>query len=72
MWEFKDHGKSFEAVYGRDMRPGFRWLHESFGTNWRMTEMQAVLGRIHCGEWRIGPRGEQDRDGLSRMSGEVR
>lgn len=46
MWSYKDHGKSWEAVYERDHPPGFRWLHESFGTNWRMTEMQAVIGRI--------------------------
>ncbi|MDG5499203.1 DegT/DnrJ/EryC1/StrS aminotransferase family protein [Marinobacter sp. BGYM27] len=46
MWSCKDHGKSWEAVYERDHAPGFRWLHESFGTNWRMTEMQATIGRI--------------------------
>lgn len=46
MWEYKDHGKSFEAVYERKHPPGFRWLHESFGTNWRMLEIQAVIGRI--------------------------
>ncbi len=46
MWSFKDHGKSYEAVYERQHAPGFRWLHESFGTNWRMLEMQAVIGRI--------------------------
>ena len=46
MWSYKDHGKSWEAVYEREHQPGFRWLHESFGTNWRMTEIQAVLGRI--------------------------
>lgn len=46
MWAFKDHGKSFEAVYERAHPPGFRWLHESFGTNWRMLEMQAAIGRI--------------------------
>ena len=46
MWSFKDHGKSYEAVYERTHAPGFRWLHESFGTNWRMLEMQAVIGRI--------------------------
>jgi dTDP-4-amino-4,6-dideoxygalactose transaminase len=45
-WAFKDHGKSFDAVYRRDHPPGFRWLHESFGTNWRMTELQAAIGRI--------------------------
>lgn len=46
MWSFKDHGKSWEAVYERSHPPGFRWLHESFGTNWRMTEVQAAIGRI--------------------------
>lgn len=46
MWSFKDHGKSYAAVYERQHPPGFRWLHESFGSNWRMLEMQAVIGRI--------------------------
>lgn len=46
MWSIKDHGKSWEAVYERQHAPGFRWLHESFGTNWRMMEVQAAIGRI--------------------------
>jgi dTDP-4-amino-4,6-dideoxygalactose transaminase len=46
MWSFKDHGKSFDAVYRREHPPGFRWLHETIGTNWRMLEMQGVIGRI--------------------------
>ena len=50
MWAYKDHGKSWDAIYGleskKDHPPGFRWLHESFGTNWRLTEMQSVIGRI--------------------------
>jgi len=46
MWAYKDHGKSYEAVYEREHPEGFRWLHESFGANWRMTEMQAAIGRI--------------------------
>jgi dTDP-4-amino-4,6-dideoxygalactose transaminase len=46
MWAYKDHGKSYAAVYERQHPPGFRWFHESFGTNWRMLEMQAVIGRI--------------------------
>lgn len=49
MWSFKDHGKSWEAVYERAHPPGFRWVHESFGTNWRMLEMQAAIGRIQLG-----------------------
>jgi dTDP-4-amino-4,6-dideoxygalactose transaminase len=46
MWSYKDHGKSFDAIYNREHPPGFRWLHETFGTNWRMTEMQGAIGRI--------------------------
>jgi len=46
MWAYKDHGKSYEAVYEQEHPEGFRWLHESFGTNYRMTEMQAAIGRI--------------------------
>jgi len=46
MWAYKDHGKSYEAAYEREHPEGFRWLHESFGTNWRMIEMQAAIGRI--------------------------
>jgi len=54
MWSFKDHGKSWEAVYERTHPPGFRWLHETFGTNGRMMEVQAVIGRIQLrrmAEW---------------------
>lgn len=45
-WSYKDHGKSFDAVYRRKHGPGFRWLHESFGTNWRLTEVQSAIGRV--------------------------
>jgi len=44
-WEYKDHGKSWQAVFERQHPQGFRWLHESFGSNYRMTEMQAAIGR---------------------------
>lgn len=43
-WSFKDHGKSHAKVFSDDHPPGFRWLHDSFGTNYRMTSIQAVLG----------------------------
>jgi dTDP-4-amino-4,6-dideoxygalactose transaminase len=54
MWSYKDHGKSWQAVYEREHPPGFRWLHESFGTNWRMLEIQGAIGRIQLrrvGDW---------------------
>ena len=64
MWAYKDHGKSYEAVYEREHSSGFRWLHESFGTNWRMTEIQAVIGRIQLrrmNEWSARRQGNADR-----------
>ena len=45
-WAYKDHGKSYDSVFHKKHPPGFRWLHDSFGTNWRMTEMQAAIGRV--------------------------
>ena len=54
MWSYKDHGKSWEAVYEKVHPPGFRWLHDSFGTNWRMLEIQAAIGRLQLqrmAEW---------------------
>ena len=54
IWAYKDHGKSYEAIYEREHPEGFRWLHETFGSNYRMTEMQAVIGRIQLkkmNEW---------------------
>ena len=50
MWEFmrscKDHGKDFNAIEAENKTNSFKWVHNSFGTNSRMTEMQAVIGRI--------------------------
>lgn len=54
-WAYKDHGKSYAAVYEKEHPPGYRWLHESFGTNWRLTEMQSAIGRIqltHMSKWK--------------------
>ncbi|MFB9146793.1 DegT/DnrJ/EryC1/StrS family aminotransferase [Halomonas alkalicola] len=64
MWAYKDHGKSWEAVYEREHPPGFRWLHESFGTNWRLTEMQSAIGRIQLArmpEWKAARQANAER-----------
>jgi dTDP-4-amino-4,6-dideoxygalactose transaminase len=74
MWEYKDHGKSWDAVYNREHPPGFRWLHETFGTNWRLTEMQSAMGRVQLAkldQW-IEKRRENARvliEGLSGVPG---
>jgi dTDP-4-amino-4,6-dideoxygalactose transaminase len=77
MWSYKDHGKSWDAVYERSHPPGYRWLHESFGTNFRMIEAQAVLGRIQLprlGEWTARRTANADAyiKALERFDGAVR
>jgi dTDP-4-amino-4,6-dideoxygalactose transaminase len=75
-WSYKDHGKSYDAIYKRPPPgPGlFNWIHESFGTNWRMTEMQAAIGRAQLRKldgWREARRRNAavlDRE-LSSISG---
>jgi dTDP-4-amino-4,6-dideoxygalactose transaminase len=49
-WSFKDHGKNFETVFAANPKPGYRWLHDSIGTNWRLTEMQAAIGLLQLGK----------------------
>lgn len=46
VWSYKDHGKDYDLVFRQDHDPGFKWLVNSFGTNCRMTEMQAAIGRV--------------------------
>ena len=56
MWAFKDHGKTHEVVFGHEHPPGFRWLHERFGSNFRLTELQSAIGRIQLQrlpEWSV-------------------
>ncbi len=45
-WSYKDHGKSMAGAGNGEHGPEFRWLHDSFGTNWRLTEMQSAIGRV--------------------------
>lgn len=49
-WSFKDHGKSRSAIQQKASRPGFKWVHESLGTNYRLTGMQAAIGRVQLGK----------------------
>jgi dTDP-4-amino-4,6-dideoxygalactose transaminase len=49
-WSYKDHGKDYDAVFGPNESDQFRWVHHSFGTNWRMTEMQAAIGLVQLGK----------------------
>lgn len=46
VWSLKDHGRDFDEVFHRQHGPGHRWLCTTFGTNWRLTEMQSAIGRI--------------------------
>lgn len=71
-WAYKDIGRSHDAVYRRRHEPGFRWLTESFGSNWRLTEMQAAIGRVQLAklpEWTAARRHNAKllADGLAAM-----
>lgn len=64
MWSYKDHGKSWKAVYEKQYPLGFRWLHESIGTNGRMIEIQAAIGRIQLrklADWTMRRRANANR-----------
>ena len=72
-WEFRDHGKSLSRVFADDHPLGFRWLHESFGSNWRLTEIQGAIGRLQLRKldgWVESRRANAARlrDGLSSVS----
>jgi dTDP-4-amino-4,6-dideoxygalactose transaminase len=75
-WSYKDHGKSYDAVYGQPApKPGlFNWIHEGFGTNGRMTELQAAMGRVQLGKLAQSRRARQRNaailtEALSRVAG---
>lgn len=74
-WSFKDHGKSHALT--RDRRgdsTGFRWVHNDFGTNLRLTEVQSAVGRVQLrrlSDW-VGTRqrlAAMLTDGLGRIPG---
>ena len=46
IWSLKDHGKNFKSVFYKKHKTGFKWLHDNLGSNYRMTEIQAAIGRI--------------------------
>ena len=45
-WSLKDHGRDYDVVFNRKSGTGFKWMVNSFGTNYRMNEIQAAIGRI--------------------------
>ena len=45
-WSLKDHGKNRRKMLEPPQGHGFRWVHDSLGTNGRMIELQAAIGRI--------------------------
>jgi dTDP-4-amino-4,6-dideoxygalactose transaminase len=53
-WGFKDHGKNYQSMQQKPTNVGFRWLHDEFGTNWRLSEVQSAIGRLQLrkvSEW---------------------
>lgn len=48
-WSYKDHGKDFDDMARPDPSPGFKWQHFGLGSNYRMAEMNAAIGRMQLG-----------------------
>ena len=75
MWSLKDHGKNRERMLEPNPEPGkFKWVHDSFGTNFRMLEMQAAIGRVQLralDDWKASRNANAAalRDELSRHAG---
>ena len=48
-WEYRDHGKSLAKLSDPEFmgRPSsFRWIHDSFGSNYRLPELEAAMVRV--------------------------
>lgn len=46
IWSLKDCGKNFNKIINKPSNTyNFRWIHDFNGTNLRMTELQAAIGR---------------------------
>jgi dTDP-4-amino-4,6-dideoxygalactose transaminase len=43
-WSHRDNGKDYDSVFGPHHAVGYRWVYTGFGTNARMSEMQAAIG----------------------------
>ena len=46
VWSFRDHGKKHEKVDSKLNNYSFRWIHDNFGSNFRLTEIQSSIGRV--------------------------
>ena len=44
LWSIRDHGKTLEALQRENQK--VKWLHDSYGLNFRLTEMQSAIGLI--------------------------
>ncbi len=54
-WSYKDHGKNRAKVDRPQAEPGFKWVHDRIGTNWRMLELSAAIGLVQLAkleDWR--------------------
>jgi dTDP-4-amino-4,6-dideoxygalactose transaminase len=46
VWGLRDHGRSWDAMQDQADGPGYKWVRETFGTNCRISEVQAAIGRV--------------------------
>lgn len=69
-WSYKDHGKNHAKVTEASPAPGFRWVHDGIGSNWRLTEMQAAIGL--CQFAKLPLWSSRRRDNAARLSDALR
>jgi dTDP-4-amino-4,6-dideoxygalactose transaminase len=50
LWSLRDHGRNRAMTRAPEPEPGFRWQQTAFGSNDRMTEMQAAIGRVQLAD----------------------
>ncbi len=43
---YRDHGKNIKLLENKKQNSGFRYIHDDFGNNFRLSEMQSAIGRI--------------------------
>ena len=56
IWSRRDHGRDWDATFNKDHPVGYKWVRHQFGSNYRMSEVQAAVGRIglkRLNDWRV-------------------
>ena len=53
IWSYRDHGKSYTKYHDPEFmarKASFKWVHDSFGSNHRMAELESAMARVGLAE----------------------